>query len=78
MHHDDDGVRPCDPGWKNSDRDDLARIIHECRRETVETEARRGGSHAKPTQAYLQSVEEAERELPRRARGSAVAADIHE
>ena len=25
MHHDDDGVRPCDPGWKNSDRDDLGR-----------------------------------------------------
>ncbi|HRC44071.1 MAG TPA: class GN sortase, partial [Nitrospira sp.] len=48
----------------------LARIIHECRREAFETEARRGFSHVRPTQAYLQSVEEAEREQPRRARGS--------
>jgi len=46
----------------------LARIIHECRREVFETEARRGCSHVRPTQAYLQSVEEAEREQPRRAR----------
>ncbi|MBI4001236.1 MAG: hypothetical protein HY348_05580, partial [Nitrospira defluvii] len=49
---------------------DLARIIHECRREAFETEARRGFSHVRPTEAYLQSVEEAEREKPRRARGS--------
>src|SRR5690606_37011698 len=48
----------------------LARIIHECRREACETEARRGFSHVRPTQAYWQSVEEAEREKPRRARGS--------
>ena len=40
----------------------LARIIHECRREAFETDARRGFSHVRPTQAYLQSVEEAERE----------------
>ncbi|MEO5632025.1 MAG: hypothetical protein ABIR69_09150 [Nitrospiraceae bacterium] len=48
----------------------LARIIHECRREAFETEARRGFSQVRPTQAYRQSVEEAEREKPRRARGS--------
>ena len=30
----------------------LARIIHECRREAFETEARRGFSQARPTQAY--------------------------
>ena len=48
----------------------LARIIHECLREAYETEARRGFSHVRPTQAYWQSVEEAEREKPRRARGS--------
>ena len=56
----------------------LARIIHECRREAFETEARRGFSHVRPTQAYLQSVEEAEREQPRRARESNDAAGIHE
>jgi hypothetical protein len=56
----------------------LARIIHECRREAFETEARRGFSQARPTQAYLQSVEEAEREQPRRARESNDAAGIHE
>jgi hypothetical protein len=47
------------------------RIIHECRREAFETEARLGFSHVRPTQAYLQSVEETEREKPCRARGSA-------
>jgi len=55
-----------------------ARIIHEYRRETFETEARRGFSHVRPTQAYWQSVEEAEREKPRRARGSDEVAGIHE
>ena len=55
-----------------------ARIIHECRREAFETEARRGGSHVRPTQAYLQSVEEAEREKLRRAIGSDDGAGIHE
>ena len=34
------------------------------------TEARRGFSQVRPTEAYWQSVEEAEREKPRRARGS--------
>jgi hypothetical protein len=56
----------------------LARIIHECRREAFETEARRGCSHVRPTQAYWQSVEEAEREQPRRATGSDAGAGIHE
>ena len=56
----------------------LARIIHECRREAFETEARRGFSQVRPTEAYLQSVEEAEREKPRRARGSDDVAGIHE
>ena len=58
-------------------RASLARIIHECRREAFETEARRGFSQVRPTQAYWQSVEEAEREKPRRARGSDDAAGIH-
>ena len=56
----------------------LARIIHECRREAFETDARRGFSHVGPTQAYWQSVEEAEREQPRRARGSDAGAGIRE
>jgi len=56
----------------------LARIIHECRREAFETEVRRGLSQVMPTEAYVQSVEEAEREKPRRARGSDDVAGIHE
>ena len=56
----------------------LARIIHECRREAFETDARRGFSHVRPTQAYVQSDEEAEREQPRRARGSDAGAGIRE
>jgi hypothetical protein len=59
-------------------RASLARIIHECRREAFETEARRGFSHVRLTQAYLQSVEEAEREKPRRVRESDDGAGIHE
>ena len=47
------------------------RIIHEYRSEAAETEGHRGFSQVKPTQAYLRSVEEAERENPRWARGSA-------
>jgi hypothetical protein len=31
---------------------DLTRIIHECRREAFETEARRGFSQVRPTEAY--------------------------
>ena len=58
--------------------DGLARIIHECRREAFETEARRDFSHVRPTQAYLQSVEEAERDKPRRARESDDGVGIHE
>ena len=56
----------------------LARIIHECRREAFETEARRGFSQVRLTQAYLQSVEEAEREKPRRVRESDDGAGTHE
>ena len=41
-----------------------ARIIHECRREAFETEARRGFSQVRPPEAYVQSVEETERENP--------------
>ena len=48
------------------------------RREVFETEARRGCSQVRPTQAYSQSVEEAEREQPRRARGLDDGAGIHE
>jgi hypothetical protein len=44
----------------------FSRNILECRREAFETEARRGFSHVRPTQAYVQSVEEAEREKARR------------
>ena len=40
----------------------LTRTIHECRREAFEIEARRGFSPARPTQAYLQSVEGARRD----------------
>jgi hypothetical protein len=42
------------------------------------TEARRGFSHVRPMEAYWQSVEEAEREKPRRARRSDDVAGIHE
>jgi len=56
----------------------LARMIHECRRETFELETHRSFSQVRPTPAYVQSVEEAERENPRRARGSDDAAGIHE
>jgi hypothetical protein len=64
---------PSEGGWVR-----LARIIHECRREAFETEARRGFSQVRPTEAYSQSVEEAEREKPRRARGSDDVAGSHE
>jgi hypothetical protein len=53
-------------------------IIHECRREAFETEARRGFSQVRPTEAYLQSVEKAEREKPHRERGSGDVAGIYE
>jgi hypothetical protein len=76
-----------------NDRDDLAGIIHECRHEAAETEAsyftrppqaRQDAplpgafSHVRGTQAYLRSVEEPEREKPRRARGSAAVVGVHE
>ena len=56
----------------------LARIIRECRREAAETEARRDFSQVRATQAYLRSVEEPEREKPRRAKGSAAVVCVHE
>jgi len=69
---------PCERVRRGREADTLARIIHECRSEAFETEARRGFSQVRPTQAYLRSVEEAEREKPRRARGSDDVAGIHE
>jgi hypothetical protein len=56
----------------------LPRIIRECCREAFETEVRRGFSQVRLTEACVQSVEEAEREKPRRASGSDDVADIHE
>ena len=56
----------------------LARIIHECRHEAFETDARRGFSHVRPTQAYRQSVEKPEQEQPSRAKGSDAVAGIRE
>jgi len=47
----------------------LDRTLHAARREAFETEASRGCSQVRPTQAYLQSVEEAERERLRWAAG---------
>jgi hypothetical protein len=64
--------------WLHDRRDLLTRIIHERRRESFEIEARRGFSQVRPTEAYWQSVEEAEREKPRRARRSDDVAGIHE
>lgn len=51
-------------------------MIHLCRREACETEARRGVSHGRPTQAYWKSVEEAERESSRLEQGSDDGADV--
>jgi hypothetical protein len=56
----------------------LARIIHEYRREAAETEAWRGFSQVRATQADLRSVAETEREKPRQAMGSAAVAGIQE
>ena len=47
-------------------------------REAFETEAPRGFSQVRPTEVYWQSVEEAEREQPFRARGSDDITGIHE
>jgi hypothetical protein len=55
----------------------LARTFRKCRREAFETNARRGFSQIRPTQAYWQAVEEAERGTPGRARGSNDLAGIH-
>jgi hypothetical protein len=56
----------------------LVRSVHECRREAFETEARPGFSQVRPTETYMQSVEKAEREKPRRVRGSDGVVDVHE
>jgi hypothetical protein len=56
----------------------LARLIHECRREAAEAEARRDLSQVRATQAYLRSVEETEREKLRWARGSAAVVGVYE
>ena len=48
----------------NSQRRLLARIIHEYLREAFEPETRRSFSQVRPTQAYVQSVEEAEQDKP--------------
>ena len=57
----------------------VARTGHESRREAAETEGRRGFSQVRATQAYPQRyVKEAERENPRRSRGSADAVEVHE
>jgi hypothetical protein len=53
-------------------------INHECRREVPEADGHRGFSHVRVTQAYLRSVEEAEREKHRRARESGAVAGVHE
>ncbi len=46
--------------------------------EAFETEALLGFSQVRPTEAYWQFVEEADREKPRQARGSDDAAGIDE
>ncbi len=51
-------------------------MIHVCRREACETEACRGVSHGRSTQAYWQSVEEAERESSRLEQGSDDGSDV--
>ena len=48
----------------NSQRRVLARIIHEYRREAFEPETRWSFSQVRPTQAYVQSVEEADEISP--------------
>ena len=40
---------PCERVRRGSEAATLARIIHECRREAFETEARRGFSQVRPT-----------------------------
>ena len=47
-------------------------------REAFETEVLRGFSQVRPTEAYVQSVEEAEREQPHRVRRSDDVAGMYE
>jgi hypothetical protein len=53
----------------NSRRRLLAQVIRECRRQEFEPQTRRNFSQVRPTEACVQSVEEAEREKPRWTRG---------
>ncbi len=69
---------PCERVRRGSEAATLARIIHACRRKTFETEARRGFLQVRPTEAYVQSVEEAERDIPCQAGESDDVAGIHE
>src|SRR6266849_696275 len=59
-------------------RPQLVRIIHECRREAFETEARRGFLASKADGGVHAVRRGGEREKPRRARGSDDVAGIHE
>jgi hypothetical protein len=63
--------------WHYSDRL-LARIIHECRRGTFETEALRRLLTGKAHVGVLTVIEEAEQDKPRRARRSDDVEGIHE
>jgi len=62
----------------NSWRRLLAWNIHEVCREASETEVRLGFAQVRPTQTYVQAVEDTEREKPRRVRGLDDEAGIHE
>ena len=53
---------PCERVRRGCEAATLARIIHECLRGAFETEARRGFSQVRPTEPYVQSVEEAPNE----------------
>ena len=57
---------------------DLVLLEERLRGAAFETDARRGFSHVRLTEAYCQYVEEAEREKPRRARGSDDGTGIYE
>lgn len=59
---------PCKRVRRGSEGITLARIIHEFRRGAFETEPRRGFSLVRPREAYLQTVEKAEREKPGQGR----------
>ena len=58
----------CERVRRGSEAATLARIIHECRRD-VRDRSPLELLASRPPEAYRRSVEEAEREKPRRARG---------